>query len=99
MFRQPIARLRQFASPHLRRSNSRARTTGPSRTTKAEPAYSQKAFWTTGRVLIFSAFTGTATYLYGINDASKLQLPWMKATGPQYATREELDKACNQAQR
>jgi D-lactate dehydrogenase (cytochrome) len=47
-------------------------------------------------VLLFSAFTGTATYLYGINDASKLQLPWMKATGPQYATKKEMEKAIDE---
>lgn len=29
----------------------------------------QQAFWTTGRVLLLSAFTGSLTYLYGSNDA------------------------------
>lgn len=95
MFRQPIARLRQSALPVFKRGASRSRTTGPSQTTKAGSAHSQKAFWTTGRVLLLSAFTGSATYLYGINDASKLQLPWMKATGPQYATKTEMEKACS----
>lgn len=79
--------------PLLRRGSSRARSNGPSEALKSGSTNAQRAFWTTGRVLLFSAFTGTATYLYGINDASKLQVPWMKSTGPQYASKRDMEKA------
>ncbi|UPX13821.1 D-lactate dehydrogenase (cytochrome) [Ascochyta rabiei] len=93
MFRQRVARLRQSASPLLKRESSRARPPGLKHTTKPGPVRNQKAFWTSGRVLLFSAFTGTATYLYGVSDASSVQLPWLKSTGPQYASKHEMEKA------
>ncbi|KAL2353786.1 D-lactate dehydrogenase mitochondrial precursor [Cryomyces antarcticus] len=52
------------------------------------------AFWTTGRVLLLSAFTGSLTYLYGVTDASTL-MPTSKekVSNQTYAKREDLDKA------
>jgi len=53
----------------------------------------QRPFWNAGRVLLFSAVTGTTTYFYGVNeDPHRLQLPWFKTSGPQYATKKELEK-------
>ncbi|KAH6620394.1 D-lactate dehydrogenase mitochondrial precursor [Boeremia exigua] len=93
MFRQPIVRLRRSVLPLFNGGRFRAKTSGPRKIVRPGPEHVQKAFWTTGRVLLFSAFTGTATYLYGINDASKLQLPWMKSIGPQYASKKVMEKA------
>ncbi|KAK0937925.1 D-lactate ferricytochrome c oxidoreductase [Friedmanniomyces endolithicus] len=54
----------------------------------------QHAFWTTGRVALVTAFTGTLTYLYGINDFStheRSKTP--KQPTPVYANKTELQKA------
>jgi D-lactate dehydrogenase (cytochrome) len=77
----------------FRGGSSRTRTSGPGQVLKSVPVHSPKVFWTTGRVLLFSAFTGTAAYLFGINDASQLQLPWTKSAGPQYASKKDMEKA------
>lgn len=53
-------------------------------------------FWSTGRVLLFGAFTGTLTYLYGISDASshlKQHSPSGYATKPVYAKKGDLERA------
>lgn len=45
-------------------------------------------------MLLFSAVTGTTTYFYGANDdPHRLQLPWLKASGPTYASKTEMEKA------
>jgi len=58
------------------------------------------SFWTTGRVLLFSAFTGSLTYLYGINDTSSFfrsakesQIQPIGPASPVYATKPALEKA------
>lgn len=57
----------------------------------------QRPFWTTSRVLLFSAFTGSLTYLYGISDTSSLFRQNLLATQnpyvPVYAKKAELEKA------
>lgn len=56
-----------------------------------------KAFWTTGRVLLFTAFTGSLTYLYGIYDTSSFlrqQLaPLSKSSKPTFADKQSLERA------
>jgi D-lactate dehydrogenase (cytochrome) len=91
MFRQPAARLRQIVSPLLKRGGTRART-GAEQTFRAE--HLQRPFWNSGRVLLFSAVTGTTTYFYGANDdPHRIQLPWLKSSGPQYASKIEMENA------
>jgi D-lactate dehydrogenase (cytochrome) len=57
----------------------------------------QQSSWTTGRVLLFSAFTGSLTYLYGINDTSSFfrskNAPPTLSITPAYATKPALEKA------
>jgi D-lactate dehydrogenase (cytochrome) len=44
-------------------------------------------------VLLFSAVTGTTTYFYGANDEpQRIQMPWLKSSGPQYASKYEMEK-------
>ncbi|KAK3710229.1 D-lactate ferricytochrome c oxidoreductase [Vermiconidia calcicola] len=57
----------------------------------------QRHFWTTGRVLLFTAFTGSLTYLYGLNETSSflrksLSRPDIPSP-PVYATKSQLEKA------
>ncbi|KAG9187750.1 D-lactate dehydrogenase mitochondrial precursor [Alternaria panax] len=91
MFRQPTARLRQIVSPLLKRGGARART-GGEQTFRSE--HFHRPFWNSGRVLLFSAVTGTTTYFYGANDEPhRIQMPWLKSSGPRYASKDEMDKA------
>ena len=90
MFRQPAARLRQLVSPLLKRGGPRAQS-GAKHSFHSENL--QRPFWNSGRVLLFSAVTGTTTYFYGANDdPHRLQLPWLKTTGPQYASKKDMEK-------
>ena len=58
-----------------------------------KPIIDQKPFWTAGRVLLFTAFTGSFTYLYGVNDAGKrFQLPWLNSAMPNYANKRDMEK-------
>jgi D-lactate dehydrogenase (cytochrome) len=91
MFRQPAARLKQIVSPLLKRGGTRARTGAEQR---FRPEHLQRPFWNSGRVLLFSAVTGTTTYFYGANDdPHRVQLPWLKSSGPQYASKKEMENA------
>jgi D-lactate dehydrogenase (cytochrome) len=91
MFRQPAVRLRQITSPLLRRGGLRTKTTVSRQT--VESRQSPKPFWTTGRVLLLSALTGTATYLYGTsNDTPQFPFLSQKSSTPYYATKKELEK-------
>ncbi|RMZ72298.1 D-lactate dehydrogenase (cytochrome) [Pyrenophora seminiperda CCB06] len=91
MFRQPAARLRQTASLLLKRNGTRARTGAEQ---SVRPGHVQRPFWNSGRVLLFSAVTGTTTYFYGANEEPhRLQMPWLKSTGPQYASKYDMEKA------
>jgi D-lactate dehydrogenase (cytochrome) len=52
------------------------------------------AFWTSSRVVLFAAFTGSLTYLYGFHDARKnrADLP-QSLSKPRYANKNDLEKA------
>ncbi|KAH7073351.1 D-lactate dehydrogenase mitochondrial precursor [Paraphoma chrysanthemicola] len=93
MFRQPAAHLRRLVSPLLKRGGIRSRTTtGAERNFKSGFGY--KPFWNSGRVLLFSAATGTTTYYYGVNDETqRFHVPWRRAPGPQYASKREMERA------
>jgi D-lactate dehydrogenase (cytochrome) len=66
-------------------------------TTTTKVRQPQQSSWTTGRVLLFSAFTGSLTYLYGINDTSSFfrskNAPPTLSITPAYATKPALEKA------
>ncbi|KAH7078825.1 D-lactate dehydrogenase mitochondrial precursor [Paraphoma chrysanthemicola] len=93
MFRQPAAHLRRLVSPLLKRGGIRSRTTtGAERNFKSGFGY--KPFWNSGRVLLFSAATGTTTYYYGVNDETqRFHVPWRRTPGPQYASKREMERA------
>ncbi|KAF2823297.1 hypothetical protein CC86DRAFT_355785 [Ophiobolus disseminans] len=92
MFRQSAAHLRRLASPILKRGGTRVRSTGPEQTFKHRFGY--KPFWNSGRVLLFSAATGTTTYFYGANDeGTRFHIPWRRPPGPQYASKREMERA------
>ncbi|EMD89900.1 hypothetical protein COCC4DRAFT_185383 [Bipolaris maydis ATCC 48331] len=91
MLWQAAARARHTVSPLLRRAGTRARS-GADRTFTSHA--NQRPFWNSGRALLFSAVTGTTTYFYGANDEPhRIQMPWLKSTGPQYANKHEMEKA------
>ncbi|KAF2271210.1 D-lactate dehydrogenase mitochondrial precursor [Lojkania enalia] len=95
MFRLPVARLRQLASPLLRRGVLRTQTHAAEQTIK--PTNGGKPFWTSGRVLLFTGLSGSATYLYGVNDSnSPFQFPWHKSTKPHYASKSDMEKAIDE---
>jgi D-lactate dehydrogenase (cytochrome) len=92
MFRQSSAHLRRLASPLLKRGGYRFRATTTEQNFKTGSGY--KPFWNSGRVLLFSAVTGTTTYFYGANDEPmKFHIPWRRAPGPQYANKHEMERA------
>ncbi|KAF2857012.1 D-lactate dehydrogenase mitochondrial precursor [Plenodomus tracheiphilus IPT5] len=91
MFRQPTSRFGHIVSPSLKRRGARARS-GPGQNFRSTSL--QRPFWNSGRVMLFSAFTGTTTYVYGVNDDPyRLQLPWTKVPGPQYAKKRDMETA------
>jgi D-lactate dehydrogenase (cytochrome) len=58
-----------------------------------KPIVGQKPFWTAGRVLLFTAFTGSFTYLYGVNNVGKrFQLPWLNSATLNYANKRDMEK-------
>jgi D-lactate dehydrogenase (cytochrome) len=96
--------IRQSQRAFLRHINSsRAQYLRNTRTTKRfqstqQSLPHQRHFWTTPRVLLITAFTGSLTYLYGIYDRSssgsrgiKLEAP--SPSQPKYALKADLDKA------
>ncbi|KAH7126900.1 D-lactate dehydrogenase mitochondrial precursor [Dendryphion nanum] len=92
MFRVPVARLRQLASPLLKRGVLRTRTSTTEHAVKSRN--SQQPFWTSGRVLLFSTLTGTTTYYYGATDEiPRFPLPWNTSSKPRYAHKAELERA------
>ncbi|KAK3052547.1 D-lactate ferricytochrome c oxidoreductase [Extremus antarcticus] len=62
-----------------------------------QPLPHSRHFWTTSRVLLLTAFTGSLTYLYGINDRSSQSpqspIPAHGASKPVYASKPDLEKA------
>ena len=92
MFRLPAARLRQLASPPLKRGAFRAQTNTAEQALKRRQV--QKPFWNSGRVLLFSALTGSTAYYYGGQEnVSWFQFPWNKFSKPHYASKSEMEKA------
>lgn len=90
MFRQPLARLRHFIPPLAKRGAIRFQSGAEH---KFKPEHLQPPFWNSGRVLLFTAITGTTTYFYGAKEEPhRLPLPWLKSTGPQYANKKEMEK-------
>lgn len=87
-----VTPLRRGAARPLRQS-ARWQSTA----TKTDRPLPTQSFWTTSRVLLFSAFTGSLTYLYGINDTtSTLRSAQTQPTSPKhpaYATKPALEKA------
>lgn len=82
--------MRQTVSPSLKRPGTRAQS-GAHHASRPKP--SQRPFWNSGRALLFSAVTGTTTYFYGVNDEPhRIQMPWLKSTGPQYANKHDMEK-------
>ena len=52
-----------------------------------------RAFWTTSRVLLSTAFASSLTYIYGITDAgSHLDKLWKQDGKPRYGTTKDLEK-------
>ncbi|GAB7359542.1 hypothetical protein MBLNU230_g6730t1 [Neophaeotheca triangularis] len=90
--RRMVAHASKLSTPRPIPINKRWQST-TSRTT-SQPTQN---FWTTGRVLLLSAFTGSLTYLYGVNDTSSLLRKSDEVTVkkglPAFATRAELEKA------
>ncbi|ORY11521.1 D-lactate dehydrogenase mitochondrial precursor [Clohesyomyces aquaticus] len=92
MFRLPAARLRQLASPLLKRGALRAQTSAAEQTTNGKNG--QRPFWTPSRVLLFTALTGTSAYLYGVNDSTpRFRLSWLQSFKPRYASKTDMEKA------
>jgi len=61
------------------------------------PIQTSKTFWTSGRVLLLTSFTGSLTYLYGVTDAgANLGKTWRRSSAPAYASKTELVKAIDQ---
>lgn len=50
------------------------------------------AFWTTGRVILFSSFTGALTYLYGVYDNGSFNAFKSGTSKPVYASQKEMEK-------
>lgn len=93
MFRRPAARLRQLAAPFLKRGALRTQTSGAEQAFR--PNAVPKPFWSSSRVLLFTALTGTTTYFFGLNDDTpRFQLPWRGSARPRYASKHEMEKAC-----
>ncbi|KAL1621865.1 D-lactate ferricytochrome c oxidoreductase [Diplodia seriata] len=63
------------------------------RGTRNAAKVSSPAFWTTGRVLLFSSFTGALTYLYGVYDTSALNAFKSGTSKPVYANQKQMEKA------
>lgn len=84
--------MRDLASPFLKRGGYRFRTTVAEQSSKRP--FNYRPFWNSGRVLLFSAATGTTTYFYGANDeTTRFPVPWRRTPGPQYANKYEMETA------
>lgn len=101
-------RIRPFSNirPHSQRWRSTAvkfnrevlQRANPSSSSSSSSSSSlpSSSSWTTGRVLLFAAFTSSLTYLFGITDAaSHLVHSWpKKAETPKYCSAKDLQKVC-----
>lgn len=69
----------------------------PRRWLSNETRQLQRQFWTTGRVLLFTTFTGSLAYLFGIGDSSSFfkrnLAAGTKPSKPVYANKRELESA------
>ncbi|KAF2757360.1 D-lactate dehydrogenase mitochondrial precursor [Pseudovirgaria hyperparasitica] len=55
---------------------------------------SQKSFWTASRVLLFTSFTASLTYAYGLSDTSPhFHIPWLSAAKPRYGNKKQMEMA------
>jgi D-lactate dehydrogenase (cytochrome) len=91
MFRHPAARLKEIASPFLKRG-ARAQTS------RAEEAFRPKTlpkpFWSSSRVLLFTATGSSAAFLVGVHDEShRFEHLWRRSKTPRYAAKTELENA------
>lgn len=94
MLRFPAARLRQLASPLWRRGAQRTQTSTAEHAVKSGNL--QRPFWTSSKVLLFSALTGSTTYYYGATDATPpFHFPWFNPLKPRYASKTGMEKACS----
>jgi D-lactate dehydrogenase (cytochrome) len=56
-------------------------------------SYRKAPFWTPGRVLLLTTFTGSLTYLYGVNDGRFSRGPKKPAFQiPSYGTKNDMEK-------
>jgi D-lactate dehydrogenase (cytochrome) len=96
---QGLAATRRNAAIKSSQCTTRWQSTTTTTTTATLPRQppGPRSFWTTGRVLLFSTFTGTLTYLYGINDTSSSIRPSQPQPLPlplsTYATLPVLEEA------
>lgn len=92
-------RLAHTTTPIRRGAVRSLRNSARWQSTATKQARPPPNFWTTSRVLLFSAFTGSLTYLYGINDTSsslhstKTSTQSIAPPSPVYATKPVLEKA------
>jgi len=88
MFRRPALRLKQLASPFLKRgAAARAEQT-------LDPRALPKPFWSSSRVLLFTSVTAATTYFAGVSDDfSRFPVPWQASNKPRYATKTGMKKA------
>ncbi|KAF2703958.1 D-lactate dehydrogenase mitochondrial precursor [Pleomassaria siparia CBS 279.74] len=99
MFRLPAARLRQLASPLLRRGAFRTQTSIADKSIKSTKSNNprQKPFWTSSRALLFGALTATSAYLYGVSgDTSRLGI--RMPSRHHYASKTTMEKAIHELQ-
>lgn len=76
----------------LRTRPIRPQRRGQSSSTRSS-TQNERHFWTTGRVALLSAFTGSLTYLLGISDISSHLQQQPSPSKPVYANKTELEKA------
>lgn len=90
---RPLARsVPSFTPNRVVLQSRKSSAQGVKNAVKASPP----AFWTTGRVILFSTFTGALTYLYGVYDTSALHAFKSGTSKPVYATHTQMEKVTNQ---
>jgi hypothetical protein len=79
-------RLPQITASAARRDIHRASNT-------FAPPPAKRVFWSSGRVLLFTTFTASLTYLLGINDVTRSVKPWNTTLRvPSYGTKRDMEK-------
>ncbi|KAK8234364.1 D-lactate dehydrogenase mitochondrial precursor [Phyllosticta capitalensis] len=78
--------------------SSQTRRNAAQKVNRSSVESGQVAFWTTGRVLLLTALTGSLTYAYGLNGTgSSFKSLGFTSKAPKYATRQEMEKAIDEA--